>query len=136
QRRDRIMALGPVMMDLEGTILTAEEREMLQHPQVGGVLLFTRNYEDNEQLRALIRSIREARESLLIAVDHEGGRVQRFRSGFTKLPAAACVGQVYDKDLKKAARVATELGWLMAVELLQHDVDISFAPVLDIDYEA
>jgi beta-N-acetylhexosaminidase len=129
------MSLGPVMMGLDGMVLTAEEREMLRHPHVGGVILFTRNYTDTEQLRQLTRDIHQLRDPhLIIAVDHEGGRVQRFRNGFTALPPLAAVGALYDREPKAALKSAEDLGWLMAAELLQHGVDISFAPVLDLDY--
>ena len=120
--------LGHVMLDLEGLELTTEERELLRHPQVGGVILFSRNYSSLEQLDSLILQIREVSlpRHLLIAVDQEGGRVQRFREGFTRLPPAAAYGT---KDL------AQQGGWLMAAELLAHNVDLSFAPVLDLGDE-
>jgi beta-N-acetylhexosaminidase len=123
------------MLDLEGLALTSEESEMLRHPQTGGVILFARNYADPQQLQALTRSIRELRNPHpIIAVDQEGGRVQRFRSGFTMLPPLAALGGMYDKDTAGALKAATELGWLMATEVLQYGLDISFAPVLDTDY--
>ncbi|HEY3486691.1 MAG TPA: beta-N-acetylhexosaminidase [Gammaproteobacteria bacterium] len=129
------MTLGPVMLDLEGLALTQEETELLRHPQTGGVILFARNYADPAQLKALTASIRKLREPHpIIAVDQEGGRVQRFRSGFTALPPLAALGAYYDKDAKAALHAAESMGWLMAAEVLQHDVDISFAPVLDIHY--
>ncbi|HEX5055086.1 MAG TPA: beta-N-acetylhexosaminidase [Gammaproteobacteria bacterium] len=129
------MALGPVMLDLEGLELTAEERELLQHPQTGGVILFARNYADPRQLKVLTRSIRALRTPHpMIAVDQEGGRVQRLRSGFTMLPPLAVLGKLYNQDKARALRAAAELGWLMATEVLQHGLDISFAPVLDTDY--
>ncbi len=129
------MSLGPVMLDLEGLELTPGERELLRHPQTGGVILFARNYADPKQLKALTRAIRELRNPHpIIAVDQEGGRVQRFRSGFTSLPPLAALGKLHDKDSAAALQAATELGWLMATEVVQHGVDISFAPVLDTDY--
>jgi beta-N-acetylhexosaminidase len=129
------MSLGPVMLDLEGFELSSEERELLRHPQTGGVILFARNYADPKQLKSLTHSIRELRNPHpIIAVDQEGGRVQRFRSGFTQLPPLAALGKLYDKDQGAALKAALELGWLMATEVLQHGVDISFAPVLDTDY--
>jgi beta-N-acetylhexosaminidase len=129
------MPLGPVMLDLEGLKLTPEESELLRHPQTGGVILFARNYADPKQLQALTRSIRELRNPHpIIAVDQEGGRVQRFRSGFTVLPPLAALGRTYDKDIAGAIKAATELGWLMATEVLLYGLDISFAPVLDTDY--
>jgi beta-N-acetylhexosaminidase len=122
------------MLDLEGTELTAEEREILQHPLVGAVILFTRNYESTEQLNALIKAIHSVREPrLLVAVDHEGGRVQRFRRGFTRLPAVRQLGGIYDHDRRRALRLAESCGWVMASELRAVDVDFSFAPVIDLD---
>ena len=128
------MSLGPVMLDLQGLELNAVERERLLHPLVGGVILFSRNYELPEQLEALVREIHAAREpQLLVAVDHEGGRVQRFHNGFTELPAARHLGHIYDENPKRARRLAETSGWLMATELRAVGVDFSFAPVLDID---
>jgi beta-N-acetylhexosaminidase len=128
------MSLGPVMLDLAGLVLTPEEREVLAHPLVGGVILFSRNYQSPEQLEFLIREIHALREPhLLVAVDHEGGRVQRFREGFTRLPAAGWLHPIYDANPKRAARLAKTLGWLMAAELRAVGVDFSFAPVLDLD---
>ena len=125
--------LGPVMLDLQGLELLPEEREMLQHPLTGGVILFTRNYLDPEQVTALIESIRAVRRPpLLVAVDHEGGDVQRFRDGFTRLPACASIGKCYDRDTEQGLQAATEYGWLMAAELRAVGVDFSFAPVLDL----
>ncbi len=127
------MSLGPVMLDLVGTSLTPIEREMLLHPQTGGVILFTRNYESPEQIRSLIKEIHELRSPhLLVAVDHEGGRVQRFREGFTHIPAAAVYGKQYAVDKVQAKELARECGWLMAAECRAVGIDMSFAPVLDI----
>lgn len=129
------MSLGPVMLDLEGLELTPEERELLRHPQTGGVILFARNYADPQQLKALTRSIHQLRTPHpVIAVDQEGGRVQRFRAGFTQLPPPAALGGLYGRDKAKGLAAAAELGWLMAAEVLQHGLDISFAPVLDLDH--
>lgn len=128
------MSLGPVMLDIEGQALTVAERDILRHPLVGGVILFARNYASPEQLRELTRDIHALREpQLLIAVDHEGGRIQRFREGFTQLPAARTLGQLFDENAKRAKRLAETCGWLMATELRAADVDFSFAPVLDLD---
>ncbi len=128
------MPLGPVMLDITGTALTAEERERLLHPLVGGVILFSRNYESPEQLRALVDEIHALREpQLLICVDHEGGRVQRFRWGFTALPPMRRLGELHDENPKRALRMAENIGWLMAAELRAVGVDFSFAPVLDLD---
>ena len=124
------------MLDLRGTVMEADEREMLGHPLVGGVILFSRNYEDLEQLQALTRNIHNIRTPrLLIAVDHEGGRVQRFRQGFSALPACGCLGQEYDADRKYGLDCADKAGWLMAAELLSVGVDFSFAPVLDLNQQ-
>ncbi|HKQ29700.1 MAG TPA: beta-N-acetylhexosaminidase [Burkholderiales bacterium] len=128
------MKLGPVMLDVAGTALTAEERERLRHPLTGGVILFSRNYESPEQVRALVDDIHRVREpQLLIAVDHEGGRVQRFRSGFTVLPPMRRLGGLYDDEPEQARRLAENVGWVMAAELRAVGVDFSFAPVLDLD---
>ncbi len=128
------MSIGPLMLDLEGKQLSAEERELLLHPSVGGVILFSRNYESPEQLRELTSAIHNLRSPrLLLSVDHEGGRVQRFRDGFTSLPAMARLGEVADRDLRHAKQLARDTGWMMAVELRALGVDFSFAPVLDVD---
>lgn len=128
------MTLGPVMLDVAGPELLPEERERLCHPLVGGVILFTRNYRSPDQVAALVEAIHRLREpELLVAVDHEGGRVQRFREGFTILPPARRFGDVYDENPKRALRLAHAAGWLMAAELRAVGVDFSFAPVLDLD---
>jgi len=127
------MSLGPVMIDLVGTSLSDEERELLMHPQVGGVILFTRNFSSITQLSELVRSVHQLCEPrLLVAVDHEGGRVQRFKEGFTRLPPAAKLGQLYNRDRRQGRSLAVTCGWLMAVELRAVGVDFSFAPVLDL----
>ncbi len=129
------MTLGPLMIDVAGTELTAEERERLRHPLVGGVILFARNYHSPEQIEQLVDDIHGVREPrLLVAVDHEGGRVQRFRTGFTVLPAVRRLGEIYDENRKRARRLAHTVGWLMAAELRAVDIDFSFAPVLDLDH--
>ncbi len=128
------MSLGPVMLDLVGITITSEEREMLLHPQTGGVILFSRNYESPEQISALIDEIHNCRlPRLLVAVDHEGGRVQRFLDGFTHIPAAGIIGQLYTKDKQLAMQLAQDCGWLMAAECRGVGIDMSFAPVLDMD---
>jgi len=127
------MSLGPIMMDLRGSTLEADEREMLIHSLVGGVILFSRNYESPDQIATLIKTVHALREpKLLVAVDHEGGRVQRFRNGFTQLPACHLIGEQYDENNKQGLLFAEHAGWLMAVELRAVGVDISFAPVLDL----
>ncbi len=126
--------IGPVMIDLGGFSLTVEDKEKLNHPSTGGVILFTRNFESREQVRELILEIRNTRpEQLLIAVDQEGGRVQRFRQGFTTLPPASSYGEYYQKDPSQALETTRLAGWLMASELLVVGIDFSFAPVLDVD---
>ena len=128
------MSLGPVMLDLAGLELTAEERELLRHPAVGGVILFSRNYRDPDQLAALTTAIHALREPcLLIGVDQEGGRVQRCREGLTRLPPAARFGQLARRHPQHARQAAEAVGWLMAAELRVLGVDFSFAPVLDLD---
>lgn len=129
------MTLGPLMVDVVGLELSDVEREILQHPLVGGVILFSRNYESPEQIAALTSSIHELREPhLLISVDHEGGRVQRFRSGFTRLPPIGALGKHYVEHPKQTLKNIESAGWLMAAELRSVGVDFSFAPVLDLDY--
>ena len=129
------MALGPLMIDIAGTELSDLDRERLCHPLVGGMILFSRNYSDPEQLVALTLSIHALRQPpLLIAVDHEGGRVQRFREGFTRLPAMATLGRLYDQNADAALAAATEVGFVLAAELRSRGVDYSFTPVLDLDY--
>jgi beta-N-acetylhexosaminidase len=128
-------ALGPVMVDVAGLELSDHERARLHHPQVGGVILFTRNFSDRAQLAALCAEIHALRdEPLLIAVDHEGGRVQRFRTdGFTPLPAMRTLGHWYDQDPQGALHAATGTGFVLASELRACGVDFSFTPVLDLD---
>ncbi len=121
------------MLDLRGECLQTEEKERLKHPATGGVILFSRNYASPEQAMDLIASIRSLRPSALIAVDHEGGRVQRFRTGFTTLPPAAAYLESLSDRPDTAQQWAENAGWLMAMELRAIDVDFSFAPVLDVD---
>jgi beta-N-acetylhexosaminidase len=128
---------GPVVLGIEGTVLTAADKARLMHPLAGGVIFFSRNFESCAQLDALTASIRALRTpSLLTCVDHEGGRVQRFRDGFTAIPAMRTLGELWEKDVAQAAAEAQRLGMLMARELRAHGVDFSFAPVLDIDFGA
>lgn len=130
-----IQPLGPVMLDLAGGALSDEDRDILRHPAVGGVILFTRNYENPEQLSSLTRAIAKLRRpGLLIAVDHEGGRVQRFREGFSPIPPMRTLGELWDRDPAGARAEASRLGRLIASELGDGGVDFSFTPVLDLDY--
>lgn len=125
--------MGPLMLDLLGYELSQDEHELLEHPMCGGVILFSRNYHDIEQVQHLCQQIRQrAGRQLLIAVDHEGGRVQRFRNGLSRIPAMGSLMTVANQDLAVASEYAQQLGWLMAAEVMALGVDISFAPVLDI----
>ena len=127
--------LGPVMLDVPGLTLTDEDIRRIRHPLTGGVILFARNYSDRAQLCALTAAIHAARPGVLVAVDHEGGRVQRFRSdGFTHLPPMRRLGDMWDSDPEAAARAATAVGYVLAAELRACGVDLSFTPVLDLDY--
>ena len=129
------MSLGPLMVDVAGTQLTAADRQVLAHPLVSSVILFTRNFRDVDQLRQLVAEIKSLRHpALLIGVDHEGGRVQRFRSGFSVLPAMRRVGQAYAAAPADGVQMAWQLGWLMAAELREVGIDFSFAPCVDLDY--
>jgi beta-N-acetylhexosaminidase len=125
------LLLGPIMCDLDGLELGADERELLLHPLIGGVILFSRNFDSPKQLIQLTSEIHKLRQpALLIAVDHEGGRVQRFHDGFSQLPACGLIGKY--EPIKEALLLAEHMGWLMAAELLSVGVDFSFAPVLDV----
>lgn len=127
--------LGPVMLDVAGTELTVEDRQRLLHPLVGGVILFSRNFESCAQLRRLTADIHALRDpALIIAVDHEGGRVQRFREGFTTIPPMRALGRAWDHNRAQAAATARSLGFVLAADLRAHGVDLSFTPVLDVDY--
>ena len=129
------LALGPVMLDVAGPHLQPQDVERLLHPLTGAVILFARNYEHPEQVAALCAEIRALRDPrLLIAVDHEGGRVQRFREGFTRLPPMRLFGRLWERDPARAMLAAREAGRLIGLELGACGVDFSFAPVLDLDY--
>jgi beta-N-acetylhexosaminidase len=121
------------MLDVAGLALDDDDRRRLLHPQVGGVILFSRNYRDPQQLAELCQQIHELRDPrLVVSVDHEGGRVQRFREGFQSIPAMGHLGDLYNEDPEQALQLAETFAWLMAAELLHYGVDLSFAPVLDI----
>ena len=123
------------MVDIAGLELTPEDREVLRHPLVGSVILFTRNYADPLQLTRLVADIHAVRQpALIVAVDQEGGRVQRFRTGFCALPAPRRIGHEFDVDARAGIAFARSMGWLMAAELRAHGVDLSFAPCVDLDY--
>ncbi len=122
-----------LMLDLDGPQLSQEEEEILRHPGVGGVILFSRNFVDVGQVQALVGAIRAQRSDLLLAVDQEGGRVQRFQDGMTRLPALGALGDLWKSQPTEAEEAAHLLGWLMATEILALGIDISFAPVLDLN---
>lgn len=129
------MSLGSVMVDIEGTQIQPHEIKRLMDPMVAGVILFSRNFESVEQIKELTKAIHDLRHPrLLIGVDHEGGRVQRFREGFTHVPPMRALGELYNQDEKAAVEAAEKTGWLLAAELLAVGVDFSFAPVVDLDY--
>ncbi|KKO11764.1 beta-N-acetylhexosaminidase [Pseudohongiella sp.] len=123
---------GVLMLDLQGLELTDEERQLLMQPHVGGVILFARNVRDVAQVQALVSDIRRCRPQILLAVDQEGGRVQRLREGFTRLPAMLRFGELWQQDQSAARALARDCGWLMAAEVLACGLDFSFAPVLDL----
>ena len=125
--------MGPIMLDVSGFELTHEEIDILDHPLVGGLILFSRNYHDQKQLFDLVRHIRSVtRNDVIIATDHEGGRVQRFRQGFSDIPAMGSINRHTNENIQQSGYLCEQFGWLMAAELLAFDIDISFAPVLDI----
>ncbi len=127
------MSLGPLMVDLVATGISDTEKELLLQPEVGGVILFTRNFSSVEQITELVTELHSLRNPhLLIAIDHEGGRVQRFREGFTVLPPAAIYETVFKQNESRGRELATLSGWLMATELRSVGIDFSFAPVLDL----
>lgn len=125
--------IGPLMLDLEGKQLSDDDIRRIEHPATGGVILFSRNIESLTQVRALITEVRSRRPELILAVDQEGGRVQRIRDGVTRLPPLARLGELYDRDRQAGLEAAGNWGWLMASEMLALGLDISFAPVLDLE---
>ncbi len=126
---------GPVVLDVKGKQLDADDARRISHPLTGGVILFARNFESRAQLVSLTREIRALRDDVLICIDHEGGRVQRCKTdGFTHLPAMARLGELWDRDVLAATRAAVACGYVLAAELRACDIDLSFTPVLDLDY--
>jgi len=129
------MSLGPVMLDIDGTALSPADRDLLREPAVGGVILFTRNFQSPAQIADLVAEIRALRSPpLLIAVDHEGGRVQRFREGYSEIPPMRRIGHAYDSDAEDALVIARKAGWLIASELRAAGIDLCFAPCVDLDW--
>ncbi|MDH4125921.1 MAG: beta-N-acetylhexosaminidase [Gammaproteobacteria bacterium] len=129
------MSLGPVMLDIEGLSLSPADRDLLHEPAVGGVILFSRNYASPEQITDLVTEIRSLRRPpLLIAVDHEGGRVQRFRHGFSAIPPMRQLGQAFNQDAEQGLALARQAGWLIGAELRAADIDLCFAPCVDLDW--
>jgi beta-N-acetylhexosaminidase len=126
---------GPAVIDVVGLSLTDDDRKRLAHPAAGGVILFSRNFQDCEQLKALTDEIERLREPALpIGVDHEGGRVQRFRVGFSAIPPMRELGRLWDRDRPASRDAARAAAYVIGAELAAHGVDFSFAPVLDLDY--
>lgn len=129
------MTIGSVMVDIQGAELTRDDEEFLKNPMIGGLIFFTRNYRSPAQISELAQAVREAAGGeLLLAVDHEGGRVQRFRQEFTRLPPLATLGEKYEDDPLEALQLTHAAGWLMAAEVRAVGIDFSFAPVLDLDF--
>ena len=126
---------APLIIDVAGLTLTKQDRKRLKHPLVGGIILFARNWQNREQLSSLCADIKQIRKDLLICVDHEGGRVQRFKTdGFTHLPTMRTLGDLWMKDALKATNAATACGYILASELRACGVDFSFTPLLDLDF--
>jgi len=129
------MSLGPVMLDIEGLALSPADRDLLREPAVGGVILFARNFASVDQVIDLVAEIRALRSPpLIIAVDHEGGRVQRFREGFTVMPPMRHIGREYDRDRESGLKIARQAGWLIGSELRAAGIDLSFGPCVDLDW--
>ena len=127
--------LGRLMLDLDSSSLTKEEKTLLQNPHVGGVILFSRNIVSKDQVLSLCHQIAEVNSNLLIAVDQEGGRVQRLIDGYAVLPSMQKLGKFVAQDKDNGLILASNLGWLMASEVIASGLDISFAPVLDLDLD-
>lgn len=126
--------IGPLMLDIQGTVLSDEEKNCLANPLVGGLILFSRNFESPAQLKQLVAAVRDIAPNIIIAVDHEGGRVQRFKEGFTVIPPMASLGKLFDRSPEDALQKAKDFGWIIGSELIAYDIDLSFAPVLDRDH--
>ncbi|MDF7676371.1 beta-N-acetylhexosaminidase [Neisseriaceae bacterium ESL0693] len=128
---------GPIMADVAAYSLTDEEKQRLSHPAIGGVILFRRNYQSRDQIKALVEEIKALRTpELVVAVDHEGGRVQRFIAEFTRLPAMRTLGNYWDMaGSQKASALAEQVGWVLATELRSCGIDLSFTPVLDLEWQ-
>ena len=128
---------APLIIDIAGLVLTKDDRRRLKHPLTGGIILFARNWKDRQQLSSLCAAVKSIRKDLLICVDQEGGRVQRFKTdGFTHLPSMRALGELWIKDQLAATNAATACGYVLAAELRSCGVDFSFTPVLDLDYGA
>ena len=129
------MILGPIIASIEGKKLSEDDRHTLQHDLIGGVILFSENYEDREQLMELVRSIKKVKSpELIVCVDQEGGRVQRFRQGFYKLPSFNELGKIYDRTKEEGLRASFLAAQVNALELMDVGIDFSFSPVIDIDH--
>ena len=133
QESNSLQSFGRLMTSLEGTSLTIEDKKLLSNKHVGGIILFSKNFESQPQIQSLCSEIKAVKENIIIAVDQEGGRVQRFKNEFTVLPSMQDLGDYAIK--KNNMRICHEIGWLMAIELVASGIDISFAPVLDVDRE-
>ena len=123
------------MIDIESVLLSDEDINVIKNPHVGGIILFERNFKSRDQIKDLCSSIREVKKEILIAVDHEGGRVQRFKNDFTHIPPMQSIGNIAKINHDKAIKLANDIGWLIASELISCGVDISFTPVLDLDID-
>ena len=128
------MLTGSIIIDIEGKEITQRDIQRLSHPVVCGVILFTRNFDNKNQIQNLISSIKSVRDDLLITVDHEGGRVQRFRENFYAMPSMSKLGDLYAQDSEQGLRFAKYAGWLIARELGELHIDLNYSPVLDINY--
>jgi len=128
------MLTGSIIIDIEGKEITQRDIQRLSHPVVCGVILFTRNFDNKNQIQDLISSIKSVRDDLLITVDHEGGRVQRFRENFYAMPSMSKLGDLYAHDSEQGLRLARYAGWLIARELGELHIDLNYSPVLDINY--